>query len=91
MKDKIRFNTFICSIHPNKNYVVKFKNDMKQVDHQTGVLKLKEQDYLLYFDFNSFYPSFIQGEKPSSKFERCFDLVYETLTRKMGILFEMRS
>ena len=85
MRDKIRFNTFICSNNPIQNYIVNYKNDMKQVDRQTGVLKLKEQDYLLYFDFNSFYPSFIHDEIPSSKFEISIDLVYETSTRKMGI------
>ena len=49
-----------------------------------------QEDYLLYYDFNSLYPSCMVEDLPIGEFIKCNDLLYEiTKNEDFGIKYEI--
>ena len=49
-----------------------------------------QEDYLLYYDFNSLYPSCMVEELPIGEFIKCNDLLYETTKDgDFGVIYEI--
>ena len=62
----------IIPITQLKNYIVKIKkNNLEEIYNQTDVITAKEEDFLLYCDFNSLYPSGMVEELPNCQLIRC--------------------